>query len=82
MYSCIFEHRRGVTPVIHVLLRALSLSMDHCQPQAQPLGVGLSPARQKQPQQRAGLIQLHSPLQQASPTPTASKGCTSVAVSL
>lgn len=49
MHSCIFEHGRGVTPVIHVLLRALSLPMDHCQPQAQPLGVGLGPARQKQP---------------------------------
>lgn len=34
------------------------------------------------PQEGAGLMQLHSPLQTVSPTPTASKGCTSVAVSL
>lgn len=48
MHSCIFDHGRGVTSIIHVLFCALSLPVDHCQSQPQPLSVGLSPAGQPQ----------------------------------
>lgn len=42
----VLDHRRGVAAVVHVQLGALGLAVDHRQAQAEPLGVGLGPARE------------------------------------
>lgn len=45
MHGGVLDHGGRVPTVIHVQLRALSFSVDHSQPQAEPLSIGLSPEK-------------------------------------
>lgn len=45
MHGGVLDHGRRVPTIIHVQLCALRFSVDHSQPQAESLGIGLSPEK-------------------------------------